>query len=350
MKVIYSFNKHGREAEVWEREIAEASFDGCQFIPFNHEPYLDPRRYSRAQLLDNLYFERNAALLRMYDGLDRLVGKTGADVLLVDNYQPYHPEYLRGHAIYKVLRLSDGPVAAYDRDFAYLHAFDHALFHSPAYSADLTMDQKLEYCGCKRRDFWPLALFEAARSPLVTEEDLFRAARHHDLVFVGAMHVGKMPALAKIKKAFGHRCRMHGLVDLKKNVYFNIRHGFPGWISPIRIEDYVPLYRRSKIGFNLHNRGSYTVGSFRLFELPANGVMQISDGGSYLSSFFEPGKEIVGYEDVDGLIELVEYYLTHEAERIDIARAGYRAVLARHTFKGRMLELEKLLGPHVRSR
>jgi spore maturation protein CgeB len=89
------------------------------------------------------------------------------------------------------------------------------------------------------------------------------------------------------------------------------------------------------------------VGNFRLFELPGNGVMQISDGGPYLSTFFEPGKEIVGYDTVDGLIESIEYYLAHPSERLEIARAGYRAAMERHGFKTRMLELVKLVRPNV---
>jgi spore maturation protein CgeB len=55
MKIIYSFNKCGFEADYWQREIAAASCEFYRFIPFNHETYLDPNLYVRAQLLDNLY-------------------------------------------------------------------------------------------------------------------------------------------------------------------------------------------------------------------------------------------------------------------------------------------------------
>src|SRR5207302_1141077 len=98
----------------------------------NHDSYLEATRYLRAQLLDNLYFDRDPGLMRMYSDMTRLVRDTGADALLVDNCFPYHPEYLRTLPVYKVLRTSDGPLAAYDRDFAYLHAYDHVLYHSPA--------------------------------------------------------------------------------------------------------------------------------------------------------------------------------------------------------------------------
>jgi spore maturation protein CgeB len=283
----------------------------------------------------------------MYSDLEALLARTGADALLVDTCPPYHPEYLRGLPLYKVLRLSDGPMAAYDRDFAYIHAYDHVLYHSPAYSRDLDMASKLRYCGVRRCDFWPLALFDAAFDRYMSELDLTAIRRDIDVVFVGAFHVEKMSWLAAVKKYFGRRCVVHGLITFKRNAYFNLKYGLPGWITPIRADEYVSLYRRARVGFNIHNRGKYTIGNYRLFELPANGVMQISDGGEYLGRFFEPDREVVGYEELDEMIGKIDYYLTHESQRLEIALNGHSAVMMRHRFKMRMRELANLLTAHV---
>lgn len=323
MKIIYSYNKKGFEAEYWHREISSASSQLFQFIPFNHDPYLDAGLYQRAQLLDNLYHERHPGLLCMYADLGRLIENTGANVLIVDNCFPYHPEFLRKLAIYKVLRTTDGPLTAYDRDFAYLHAYDHVLYHSPAYSRDMGMASKLDYCGAKRHDFLPLGSFETMCNSRLTEKDIETAQRDIDVIFIGAFHLNKMPLLARVKKAFGRRMRLHGLINIKKNVYFNVMYGFPGWVSPVPFEMYVPLYQRAKIGINVHNRGDYTVGSYRLFDLPANGVMQISDGGDYLDSFFKVGEEIEIYHNADELIGKIQYYLAHDEERKRIALNGF---------------------------
>jgi hypothetical protein len=113
------------------------------------------------------------------------------------------------------------------------------------------------------------------------------------------LHVNKMPLLAAVKKALGRRLHLHGTTSLKKNVYFNVKYGFPGCVRPVAFTHYVPLYQRAKIGINIHNRGDYTVGSYRLFDLPANGVMQISDGGEYLKQFYSVGEEIVSYQNTD---------------------------------------------------
>lgn len=345
MKVLYSFNKRGFEANYWTHEIAAATDDSIAFVPFNHDPFLAPSRYLRAQLLDNLYFERDPGLLRMYEALKAQIRQHRPDVLLVDTCHPYHPEFLRSLDIYKVLRVADGPAAAYDRDFAYLHAYDHVLYHSPAYSRDLTMAEKLAYCGAKRHDFWPLAVFDTFCSPDNTEDEVMSTQRDIDIVFVGALYVDKMPFLAAIRRAFGRRFQVHGLSSWKKNVYFNLKHHALTWVRPIRFEDYVPLYRRAKLGVNAHLRGKYTVGSYRLFDLPANGVAQLSDGGEYLHHFYAPGREIDSYEDVDELIRKLDYYLTHPAEREALARAGYRRAMADHRAVKRLQDLRAILAP-----
>jgi spore maturation protein CgeB len=345
MKLLYSFNKRGFEADYWTKEIAAASDSQIEFIPFNHDGFLEPARYLRAQLLDNLYYARNPGLLRMYDALREHVRQHRPDALLVDNCQPYHPEFLRSLDVYKVLRMSDGPVTAYDRDFAYLHAYDHVLYHSPAYSRDLTMPQKLSYCGAKRHDFWPLAVFDTFCRPTEPEEKVFAAKRDIDIVFVGAFYPDKMPFLAAIRRAFGRRFQIHGLANWKKNVYFNLKYRVPTWVTPIRFEDYVPLYRRAKLGVNAHLRGKYTVGSYRLFDLPANGVMQLSDGGEYLPHFYEMGREIDAYENADEVIRKLDHYLTHPREREEVARAGHRRVMADHRIGKRLRDLRDILSP-----
>ena len=80
-----------------------------------------------------------------------------------------------------------------------------------------------------------------------------------------------------------------------------------------------------------------------MFELPANGVMQISDGGPFLDNFYEPGREIVGYSSADDLIEKIRYYLEHDAERESIARAGFRRAMRDHRMKQRLRQAGELI-------
>ncbi len=343
LTIIYSFNKKGYEAEYWQREIAAASDDRFRFIPFNHDPYLDARLYERAQLLDDLYFAKHPGLLLMYADLEALNREHHAAAIIVDNCHAYHPEYLRGLHVYKVLRVADGPISAYDRDFAYLHAYDLVLYHSPAYSADLGMAEKLRYCGATNIHFWPLGVFDAMCDTRQTRETILAGERDIDVIFIGTMHLGKMPLLAQVKKALGHRCRMHGLTSWKRNSYFNLKYRFPGWIRPVAGQAYVPLYQRARIGFNVHNRGDFGVGNYRLFELPANGVMQISDGGGYLNEFFRIGDEIIDYRNAHDLIDKLRYYMANEMERKRIALNGFRRVMGEHRIRDRLARAAELI-------
>lgn len=326
MNIIYSFNKRGFEADYWYREISSASTDKFRFIPFNHDTYLDPQLYIRAQLLDNIYYYQHPKLLQMYEDLKALIIAKKAEVLVVDNCFPYHPEFLRCLKIYKVLKITDGPLSAYDRDFAYLHAYDHVFYPRSAYSRDIDLKEKLRYCGAKRFDFLPLGSFDALCDPTKTDADILSHERDIDVIFIGALHLDKMPMLANIKKKLGRRMRFHGLTSFKKNVYFNLKYGFPGWIAPVNFSEYVPLYQRAKIGINVHLRGEGTLAGYRLFDLPANGVMQISDGGEHLNEFFSVGHEIESFSNTDKLVEKVEYFLEHEDERARVALNGFRRV------------------------
>lgn len=349
MIVLYSYNKVGFEETYWSREL-NFSCNEHRIVPFNHGKFIDGSKTTRAQLLDNLYYNRDPRLLNLYEELRRVIAETGADCLVVDNFMPYHPEFLRTLPIYKVLRTSDGPLAAYDRDFAYAHAYDHVLYHSPAYSRDLSMPEKLAYVGVRKATFWPTCLFDEMFDPLKSENELIAQERDIDVIFVGALFPNKMPYLAKVKKALGPRLMLRGLSTLKKNAYFNLMYGFPGWVRPIAFDDYVPLYQRAKIGINVHNRGDFTVGGYRMFDLPGNGVMQICDGGENLSSFYEVGEEVVRHNSVDDLIDKVRYYLDHPAERERIARNGYRRVMADHRIGHRLEQLISILGAEATGR
>ena len=338
MKILYSFNKSGFEARYWMREL-DFSVGADRVIPFNHADFVNPNTMLRAQLLDNLYFAKDPSLMALYAHVRKLIADEGIDCLMVDTCPPYHPEFLRELPVYKVLRVGDGPLAAYDRDFAYTHAYDHIFYHSPAYSRDLGMAEKLAYVGAKRTDFWPQCLFDQMFDPARNEDELLAQERDIDVIFVGALFPNKMPYLAKLKRAFGPRLMLRGLSNVKRNIYFKAKYRAPGWVTPIAFEQYVPLYQRAKIGINVHNRGDYTVGGYRMFDLPGNGVMQICDGGPYLDDFFRVGEEVVRHSSIDDLIDKVRYYLDRPAERERIARNGYRRVMAEHRIQHRLTAL-----------
>src|SRR5262249_28447008 len=154
-----------------------------------------------------------------------------------------------------------------------------------------------------------------------TEETIGKSNRDVDVIYIGGFWRQKLGVLARVKKALGSRGRLHGFFGIKHNLYFNAVYGAPGWVSPVSWEERVRLYQRSRIGFNIH-WDDYGLGNQRLYHLPANGVLQISDCADSMNRVFEVGKEIDTYRGVDELIEKLRYYLSNEEARKKMALEG----------------------------
>jgi spore maturation protein CgeB len=331
MKIVYSFNKQGFEAEVWEKGIRAASDDSVSFIPFNHQHYLNPKLYIDAIKLDRLYQARHPKLMQLYEEFEAAVNRHHADAIIVNHCPPYHPDFLRKLKTYKVLYSGDDPGATYMRNIPYLHAYQHVFYLNPDYSNDLNMREKMRYCGMEHANWVPHGIFDEDYETTKTADTILDQNRDIDIIYVGAPYIQKLELLAKIKKTFGNKCRLHGRFRLPWNIYYNGRYGWPGWIKPVSYAERTRLHQRAKIGFNIH-WNEHGLGNQRLYYLPANGVMQICDSQRYLHDVFKIDEEVVGYRGAGELIDKIRYYLEHEQERKEIAVNGFRRVLKEYRF------------------
>jgi spore maturation protein CgeB len=332
MKIIYSYGKTGYEGECWEKEIRNASDGEFTFIPFNHAVYLDPLLISDASKLDCLYRARHSALLRLYKEFESLIREQCADAVIVCNCPPYHPDFLKKISIYKVLYSADDPGSTYVINIPYLHAYNHVFFVDPAYSADMDMQEKMHYCGMLNADWLPISVFDFEFDPVREEANLITAERDIDIIYVGGWWRQKMDILCAVRRVFGRRFRMYGNFRWKHNLYVYVRGGFSNWVRPVSHQERVNLYQRAKIGINIH-WNEYGLGNQRLYHLPANGVMQISDcADHHLDRVFTPGEEVLAYRNVDELVDTIRYYLDHEGKRRDIALQGYRRTMREYRF------------------
>ena len=82
----------------------------------------------------------------------------------------------------------------------------------------------------------------------------------------------------------------------------------------------------------------------RTFNSCAAGGFVISQMTYDLSEYYEIGKEIVSFRTLPELIEKIKYYLKHEDEREEIARAGYIRTLRDHTYEKRFMEIFERIG------
>lgn len=331
MRVIYSFNKTGEEAVHWDREIRAASTEDIALIPFNHGAFADLRMCWDAGRLDSLFRAEDAGLKDLHEGVKALITSERADALFVTNCPPYHPEFLRSLGVYKALYSTDDPGATYLRTIPYLHAYDHVFYCSPLYSGQIDMAGLMKECGVRTAEWLPLGVFDFERRADRDEAEVFSARRDIDVVYVGGCFLQKLPVLAALRRRLGRRLRLRGLFSWKCNLYMNVRYRSLVWIRPVSLTERIALYQRARIGVNLH-WNEHGLGNQRLYHLPANGALQISDCAPDLHRIFEPGAEIEGFGSIEELLEIVTYYLSHEDERFTVAQAGYRRVMRDYRF------------------
>ncbi len=82
----------------------------------------------------------------------------------------------------------------------------------------------------------------------------------------------------------------------------------------------------------------------RNFEIPGCGSFLLTGQAENLRNYYEVGKEIVCFKDMNDLIEKARYYLYHEDERAAIAQAGCQRTLREHTYVHRFTEIFQRLG------
>lgn len=82
----------------------------------------------------------------------------------------------------------------------------------------------------------------------------------------------------------------------------------------------------------------------RTFEVPGCGGFELTERVPHLERYFDLGRELAVYDSLPDLIEQTKYWLENEAERATIAEAGYRRVMAEHTYDHRFEEIFDRVG------
>jgi spore maturation protein CgeB len=121
--------------------------------------------------------------------------------------------------------------------------------------------------------------------------------------------------------------------------------------GPLSDEDMVKMYSRSAIslGFSdvagsLEDGRRITQIRLRDFEAPMSGAFYMVEYMDELAEFFDIGREVVCYEDLDDLVDKCRYYLVHEEERERIRLAGLRRALNDHTWQKRFHDVFETIG------
>jgi spore maturation protein CgeB len=82
----------------------------------------------------------------------------------------------------------------------------------------------------------------------------------------------------------------------------------------------------------------------RTFEVPGSGGFLLTDRVPHLEDYFELDREVGVFDSTEDLIERVGWWLDHPDERQAVADAGYRRVLAEHTYDHRFEQIFATIG------
>lgn len=170
----------------------------------------------------------------------------------------------------------------------------------------------------------------------------------HDTTFVGQPHGDRKQTVARLADA-GIQVECWGF----------------GWPSgPLEHPAMVEVFASSRINLNLSNSSEVPGLKARLrrllhfrpppprppqikgrnFEVPGCGGFLLTERVPHLERYFELDREVAVFDGVDDLVDKVRYWLEHEQERQAVAEAGYRRVLAEHTYDHRFAAIFAELG------
>lgn len=307
VKILYGYSYFpwpgGPDAEQWTlanlAQLKAAGFDVEGFCLTLHPPAVHLPFWQ----LDRLWRRGDPALLAMYERLEERL--RGVDVLINGPGLNLHPDFVSRLPVFTVFQCFDDPEGSDDLSRHVAAAYDFCLVGNIA-----EVDTYRSW-GVRHVEWIPLGLKEGLYDPALTEEDILEGRRDVDLI----MLIDRLVP--------SRRARMDRMAEAFPDGHFYGR-GWPRGYLPWG-EETLRLLRRAKIGPNFHlSTGPINM---RLYQLPANGVMQICDNKRHLGAIYELDKEVVGFDTVEECIDLCRYYLAHDRQRREIAAAGWRRAL-----------------------
>ena len=180
----------------------------------------------------------------------------------------------------------------------------------------------------------------------------------YDVTFVGQVY-GDRPSIIRNLRKAGLDVRTWGTgwdVRLWHRAAGRLpvvrRLGGAGWREQVAArtradqDQMLAIFEQSKVNIDLYasSHGAEPQIKGRTFEVPACGGFLLDGKAAEIEEYFELGKELVTYDDVDDLIEKTRYYLEHDSERVAIQAAGTARVHAEHTYRHRFEDIFKAIG------
>ena len=226
------------------------------------------------------------------------------DIFINYNGINLHPEFIKRLNTINVYSCFDDPESSEDLSKPVAWAYDLVRV------GNIACIDMYEAWGCKKVKFWPLTFRFDSYDPTLTVDRIKNCVRTNPI------------ALLCERESLWRRERLDKFIKFfPEGAYYG--KGWPNGFLDERKK--IDLYQNTRIGINIHN--SIGPVNFRTFEIPANGAMLLCDNKKHLGKIYELGKEAIGFDTIEEAIDLCNYYLKHEDERLAIAIRGWERVM-----------------------
>lgn len=124
------------------------------------------------------------------------------------------------------------------------------------------------------------------------------------------------------------------------------RHLVPGvdLNCPVRYAQTLPaLFSASAVNANVTAEQMPTAVNQRVWDVPGAGGFLLTDAQQDVLDFFEDGKDVAVYRDLDELTAKARHYLRHPVQRAAIAKAGFEKVERAHRLTHRLEHLREVM-------
>jgi len=318
--LVYQDYSPGAES-FYLAHVAKLREAGFEVEGFCITPNSPAKRFA-FPVLDRMWRRGDRLLMKLYAELKQRA--QDREVLILFNGANLHPEFLPELPTFNAYMCFDDPESS---EFV---SQPVAKFFDAAFVANIASLDQYRAWGCRNVFFRPFGFHASHVNSDLSQRQIASSERDID------------SCIFCERKSPWRRERLAVLEERIPDLYARGR----GWpLGYVGDDEVLSVYRRAKIGLNLHNSTGPI--NFRTYALPANGVMQICDNKYFLGQIFELGKEVVGYSEIEEVPELVRFYLANDDARIRIAFAGYERALRDYNevevFRQQMSQIARLL-------
>lgn len=188
--------------------------------------------------------------------------------------------------------------------------------------------------------------------PFGFNENIYKRKKintNYDVSFIGSWHPHREWVINKLKK--------------KGFMVYTAGYGWPE--GQVSASEMVTIFNSSSINLNLSNSSSWDIRYLfsgpraifntlrsqknveqikaRHFEISACGGFQISYFADGLNKFYEIEDEIVIFNNIDDLINKVQFFLDNTNERLRISNNAYRRAIKEHSYQKRFTDFIKTI-------